>query len=47
MSLNEEERKTVVRLQMEKAHANFLCFLLVEIKIMSNFAVQNSKMMAR
>ena len=47
MSLNEEECKTVVRLQMEKAHAIFLCFLLVEIKIMSNFAVQNSKMMAR
>ena len=47
MSLNEEERKTVVRLQMEKAHANFLCFLLAEKKIMSNFAVQNLKMMAR
>lgn len=47
MSLNEEERKTVVRLQMEKAHANFLCFLLVEKKICCNFAVQNSKMMAR
>ena len=23
MSLNDEERRTVVRLQMEKAHANF------------------------
>ena len=26
MSLNEEEHKTVVRLQMEKAHANFFMF---------------------
>ena len=47
MSLNEEERKTVVRLQMEKAHANFSCFLLAEIKIMCNFAVQISKILAR